>query len=129
MRPTIETTRRDQMFPTLEMADIERVRQFGEPRSFAPGEAVATVGAIGPGFMIVLRGEIEVTQHDLSGRSVPIVRYQAGSFLGELAQLAGRPFLVDAGRANRSMSSSSRPSGCARCWSPRPNSASGSCAR
>ena len=96
MRPTIETTRRDQMFPTLEMADIERVRRFGEPRSFAPGEAVATVGAIGPGFMIVLRGEIEVTQHDLSGRSVPIVRYQAGSFLGELAQLAGRPFLVDA---------------------------------
>ena len=40
---SIIETRRVQMFPTLERAEIERVRRFGEARSYGAGEALAKV--------------------------------------------------------------------------------------
>jgi thioredoxin reductase (NADPH) len=36
---SIMDTRRDQMFPVLETAEIERMRRFGYLRSYGPGEA------------------------------------------------------------------------------------------
>ncbi len=93
---SIADTRHDQMFPTLEASEIERVRRFGQLRTFAPGEALARVGERGSTLSIVLSGEIEVTRYNLSGRPAPIVVHGPGAFLGELAQLAGRPALVDA---------------------------------
>ena len=94
---SIIDTRRQQMFPTLEPAEIERVRRFGVVRSYGVGEALERVGEVGPGLTIILAGKVDVTQHDASGRREPIVTYGPGaSFIGELAQLAGRPALVDA---------------------------------
>jgi thioredoxin reductase (NADPH) len=93
---SIIEARRDQMFPILEPSEIERIRRFGEIRSYGKGEALATAGQVGPGLTIVLAGNVEVTQHDQSGRRVPIVTYGFGGFMGELSQLAGRPALVDA---------------------------------
>ena len=84
------------MFPTLEPAEIERVRRFGVVRSYGVGEALERVGEVGPGLTIILAGKVDVTQHDTSGRREPIVTYGPGAFIGELAQLAGRPALVDA---------------------------------
>ena len=95
-RHSIIDTRRQQMFPTLEPAEIERVRQFGVVRSYGVGEALERVGEVGPGLTIILAGKVDVTQHDTSGRREPIVTYGPGAFIGELAQLAGRPALVDA---------------------------------
>ena len=89
-------TRRHQMFPTLEPSEIERVRRFGEIRSYGAGEALATVGDVGRGLMIILAGEVDITRRDQSGRREPIVTHGPGAFMGELAQLAGRPALVDA---------------------------------
>ena len=37
---TIIATRAAQMFPTLNAAEVERLRRFGEVRSFAKGEAL-----------------------------------------------------------------------------------------
>src|SRR5580692_93806 len=93
---SIIDTRHDQMFPNLETSEIERVRRFGEVQSIGSGEALASVGNIGHGLSIILSGEVEVTQHDRSRRGTPIVTYGSGAFLGELAQLVGRPALVDA---------------------------------
>jgi thioredoxin reductase (NADPH) len=93
---SIIDTRRQQMFPTLEPAEIERVRRFGVVRSYGVGEALERVGEVGPGLTIILAGKVDVTQHDASGRREPIVTYDPGAFIGELAQLAGRPALVDA---------------------------------
>jgi thioredoxin reductase (NADPH) len=89
-------TRRDQMFPVLDPEDIERVSRFGRVRTYHSGEAIVTVGHMGPGIIIVLSGKIDVTQHDQSGRRTLIVTIGRGEFMGELAQLAGRPALVDA---------------------------------
>src|SRR5216683_560605 len=94
--PSIMDTRREQMFPTLRPFEIERVRRFGEVRSFEVGEALARVGEVGHGLSIILPGRVEVTWHDQSGHRASIVTHGAGEFLGELAQLAGRPALADA---------------------------------
>jgi thioredoxin reductase (NADPH) len=94
--PSIMDTRHDQMFPTLKPFEIERVRRFGEVRSFGVGEPLAKVGDVGRGLSIILAGQVEVTRYDRSGRGVPIVTHGPGAFLGELAQRAGRPALVDA---------------------------------
>jgi thioredoxin reductase (NADPH) len=95
-RQSIIETRRAQMFPTLEHAEIERVRRFGELRSYKAGEALAKVGTVGDGLTIVLAGKVDITQHDASSRRALIVSHGPGEFMGELAQLAGRPVLVDA---------------------------------
>jgi thioredoxin reductase (NADPH) len=95
-KPSIIDTRRAQMFPILADAEIERMRRFGEARSYRAGEALAKVGEVGPGFTIILAGEVDITQHDGSGHHDLIVTHEAGAFMGELAQLAGRPALVDA---------------------------------
>jgi hypothetical protein len=60
---TIET-RRAQMFPVLEHAELERVRRFGEVRAFAAGEALAKVGERGHGLIIVLAGKVQIAQRD-----------------------------------------------------------------
>lgn len=93
--PSVLDTRRDQMFPTLTAEEIDRLCRFGQPRSYAAGEAVVRVGEVGPGLALVLDGGIEVQQRDESGRSRQIVIHKRGNFIGELAQLSGRPFLVD----------------------------------
>jgi thioredoxin reductase (NADPH) len=94
--PSIVETRRDQMYPTLAASEIERVRRFGTMRAFAPDEALAKVGVGGVGLAVILSGMVEVSRRDSAGERVPLVTLEPGAFLGELAQLAGRPALVDA---------------------------------
>jgi thioredoxin reductase (NADPH) len=93
---SIIETRRQQMFPILEPAEIERVWRFGKVRTYGAGEALAKVGQVGLGLTIILAGNVDITQRDQSGRRTAIVTHGPGHFMGELAQLAGRPALVDA---------------------------------
>ena len=93
-RPSVLDTRREQMFPVLAQAEIDRLRRFGEQRRFAKGEYLARVGTPTPGLLLFLSGEVQVAPHDRPDEV--IVTYHAGNFLGELAQLSGRPALTDA---------------------------------
>ena len=72
------------------------MRRFGERRSYPAGAAIYTIGQVGAGLMVILSGSIEVTHADKSGQRAAIVTHETGHFLGELAQLAGRPSLADA---------------------------------
>ena len=94
-RPLIET-RYEQMFPTLEPAEVERLRRFGERRAYRAGERLVATGEISPGMFVVLTGEVAITQHNALGHDEAIVTHGPGSFIGELTQLSGRPSLVDA---------------------------------
>jgi thioredoxin reductase (NADPH) len=69
-KQSIIETRRAQMFPTLEPAEIERVRRFGEVRSYVAGEALTKAGQRGHGMIIVLAGKVDVTQHERSGSRI-----------------------------------------------------------
>jgi thioredoxin reductase (NADPH) len=93
---SIIDTRREQMFPALEAGEIERARRFGKVRSYRAGDALAAVGEVGPGLTIILAGNVDITRRDLTGLRTPIVSHGPDAFMGELAQLAGRPALVDA---------------------------------
>jgi len=84
------------MFPVLRPSEVERLRRFGKVRSYAPGEALAKAGEAGHGLAIVLAGTVEITRRDGSASGVSITTHRPGAFMGELAQLSGRPALVDA---------------------------------
>jgi thioredoxin reductase (NADPH) len=93
---SIIESRRDQIFPVLETADIERARRFGTLRSFRAGEVLATAGQVADGLTIILAGKVEVSRYDKLADHEPMAIHSAGQFMGELAQLAGRPALIDA---------------------------------
>ena len=93
---SIIDTRSAQMFFALEPAEIERVRRFGTCRTYAAGEALANVGQVAQGVTIIISGEVDVWQRMRSGPNRLIVTHHPGSFMGELAQLSGRPALIDA---------------------------------
>jgi thioredoxin reductase (NADPH) len=90
---SIIETRSHQMFPTLSPAELERLQRFGELRSYRGGEYLAKTGEVSPGMFLLLRGEVVIRPHD--DGATPIVTHGPGSFMGELAQLSGRPALVD----------------------------------
>ena len=96
MSQSIFDTRSPQMFPTLEPAEVERMRRFGTLCSYADGETVVRVGDTGRGLTVILSGQVTVTGRGDRGEPQPIVTHGSGSFMGELAQLSGRPSLVDA---------------------------------
>ncbi|MFC3326697.1 FAD-dependent oxidoreductase [Mesorhizobium cantuariense] len=88
--------RRDQAFPTLAEADIDRMRRFGEASFYAAGEPIFKAGDVAPGLIVVLSGEVDIIQDGGLGRRETIVTHGPGSFVGELAQLSARPSLVNA---------------------------------
>ncbi len=91
----IIAARRAQILPRLEPAEIDRSRRFGEAKSYASGERVVKAGEVAPGLIVILLGEVQVTQG--RGLDLPetIVTQGPGHFVGELAQLSARPSLVD----------------------------------
>jgi thioredoxin reductase (NADPH) len=96
VRPSTIERRGDQMLLELDALEIERVRRFGECRNFAAGAALYTAGQVAPGLVVILTGRADVTYLDKSGHRTTLVTHGPGDFLGELAQLAGRPALADA---------------------------------
>ncbi len=87
-------SRGPQMFLRFTDEEIARLARFGEPRSYRKGDMLARVGEVGPGLMLILSGSVEVSQN-ASGERRHIVTHERGNFMGELAQLSGRPYLVD----------------------------------
>jgi thioredoxin reductase (NADPH) len=95
-QPSIFATRHDQVFPTLDASEIERLRRFGEVRSFPAGDALKKLGEVGHGLDIILEGRVEAAiEQSVEGGRIPYATQGAGEFVGELAQLAGRPSLSD----------------------------------
>jgi thioredoxin reductase (NADPH) len=87
-------TRGAQMFPRLTDEEIARLSKFGEPRSYRAGTYIVRSGETGPGLLLILSGRVDATRSD-RGEHVHIVTHERGNFMGELAQLSGRPYLVD----------------------------------
>lgn len=83
------------MFLRFNDEQIARLSRFGEVRRYRAGEHVARVGDKGIGLRLVLSGKIEISQSS-GGEHSHIVTHERGNFMGELAQLSDRPYLVDA---------------------------------
>jgi thioredoxin reductase (NADPH) len=87
--------RHEQTFPTLTAHEIDRMRRFGEVRTYKDGEALFETGRPGPGMFVLLSGHIAITQRDGLGRVTPVIDQGPGQFLAEIGQLSGRAALVD----------------------------------
>jgi thioredoxin reductase (NADPH) len=96
----LEQTRHDQMFPVLDIAQIETAKRFasGPARHFAPGEVIFEVGERQAPAWLVLAGAIEAVRRDGLDHEAAVTAHGVGQVSGEVNQLAGRPALA-AGRA------------------------------
>lgn len=83
------------MFLRFTDDEIARLARFGEPRTYRAEEVVARPGEVGPGLLLILSGKLEVTRND-KGEGAHIVTHERGNFSGELANLSGRPSLIEA---------------------------------
>jgi len=89
-------TRGAQMYPVLTGAEIERMRRFGTLAHFAPADVIVREGDTEPGIAVILDGAAEVA-HQGTGQLTGFVHlHEGGSFMGELSQLSGRPWLASA---------------------------------
>jgi thioredoxin reductase (NADPH) len=88
-------TRHHQMFPVLEASEIARIARLGERRTYAAGAHIFTTGEVAFGAFVLLSGWVDITQRNRHAEPELIVTHGPGSFMGELAQLSGRPSLVD----------------------------------
>jgi thioredoxin reductase (NADPH) len=78
--------------------EIERIRRFGDVRSYQAGEALFSVGDVGHGLSVILEGDVELSREFESGARKTFPIQGPGEVLGEMAQLAGQATLVN-GRA------------------------------
>jgi thioredoxin reductase (NADPH) len=88
------SSRMHQMFPDLTPEEIDRLRKFGEPARFEPGELLFETGQIGPGMYILLSGRVKIFQRDGLGRERVVSEQGPGKFLAEVGQLSSRICLV-----------------------------------
>ncbi len=90
-------TRRNQMYPVLDAAQIATASRFasGPAQDFAPGEPIFAIDAQAGPSWLVLKGSIEVTRRDGLNGSVPVMTELPGQFSGEISQLSGRGSLAE----------------------------------
>jgi thioredoxin reductase (NADPH) len=79
----------------LEASEIARIARLGERRTYAAGAHIFTTGEVALGAFVLLSGRVDITQRNHHAEPELIVTHGPGSFMGELAQLSGRPSLVD----------------------------------
>ena len=93
--PSNLETRRDQIFPTLTAAEIQRLRRYGSVHSYAVGAPLVKAGSPFSGLRVVLSGAARVQLHDEHLSERELVEHRAGSLVGELGGLSGTGALVD----------------------------------
>jgi thioredoxin reductase (NADPH) len=93
-------TRRVQMFPSLDAAQIQAARRFasGPETTFAPNEIVYEIGQRAALLWLVLHGSIEVVRRDGLSREMLITVHDVGQFSGDVNALTGWPSMAT-GRA------------------------------
>jgi thioredoxin reductase (NADPH) len=84
-----------QLFLVLEPSEIERMRRFAEVHHYEDGEALFRIGESGHGLFVVLAGKVDLVRQDELGNSKPFLSSGPGGVIGEMAQLSGRPVMVD----------------------------------
>src|SRR6202521_1723310 len=87
--------RREQMFPSLSAAQMERLGLLGKRRRAERGEALYEQGEATPELFVVVSGVLELVQPG-DGHEVPITTLRPGEFTGEVNMLSGRRALVRA---------------------------------
>ncbi|HEX2685339.1 MAG TPA: FAD-dependent oxidoreductase [Kofleriaceae bacterium] len=91
--PLAPPPRPAEAFPTLDAAQLERVRSAGTERAFHAGEILFDQGEVATRFFVVIEGSIEIVHPDAAGEHL-ITVHGPGSFTGEFDVLTGTRTLV-----------------------------------
>jgi thioredoxin reductase (NADPH) len=92
-RTDARVDRREQMFPRLTDAQIERVASLGERRDVRAGEILFDVGDRNSAFYVVTSGALEIVRPGDTGDEL-IAVHGPGQFTGEINMLSARRSLV-----------------------------------
>ncbi|CAB3805597.1 Ferredoxin--NADP reductase [Paraburkholderia ultramafica] len=87
--------RQHQMFPRLSAAEIQSLRRFARPMSFKAGELIFETGHVALGLFVLLHGRVRIYSRDSFGRTTLVTEHEDGHFMAEMAQLSGKPALID----------------------------------
>lgn len=88
--------RQHQMFPRLSSAEIRSASRFARQKSFAAGDAIFETGRVADGLFVLLNGRVRIYSRDPQGNTTLVTEHSEGHFMAEMAQLTGKPSLVDA---------------------------------
>jgi thioredoxin reductase (NADPH) len=86
---------REEMFPRLTPAQVERVAALGDTRTTAGHEVLIEPGDQITSFFVVAEGDVEIVRPTDRGEDLLVV-HGPGEFVGELNSLSGRRSLVRA---------------------------------
>ena len=89
--PFIE--RRNQMFPQLTAAQLERVSSVGERRTVRAGQVLFEPGEQNTSFFVVIEGAIAIVRA-IDGRDETVTVHGPGQFTGEINMLSARRALL-----------------------------------
>ncbi|WP_229506519.1 FAD-dependent oxidoreductase [Massilia sp. BJB1822] len=89
-------SRRHQSNPVLTPQELKRLQRFGTVRTYANGVRILEAGHTTYGMLVTLSGIVAINRYDGLGNSALLVEHGPGEFTAEVAQLAGRPSLVNA---------------------------------
>ncbi len=87
--------RRQQVFPKLNNAQLQRIARYGEKRHVPAGEVLFDQGTSALGIHVVLSGAVEIVRPGIVSDELITVQHP-GEFTGEVNVLAGRRALVRA---------------------------------
>ncbi|MEM5344201.1 FAD-dependent oxidoreductase [Paraburkholderia azotifigens] len=82
-------------YPRFTKAEVEKMMRFGIIERWRAGDVMFRIGQPGLGMRVLLSGRARLSRRDGLGRSQTIVELGEGQFLGEVAQLTGKPALAD----------------------------------
>ncbi len=82
-------------YPRFTKAEVEKMMRFGIIERWRAGDVMFRIGQPGLGMRVLLSGRARLSRRDGLGRSQTIVERGEGQFLGEVAQLTGKPALAD----------------------------------
>ncbi|MDR5740476.1 MULTISPECIES: FAD-dependent oxidoreductase [unclassified Caballeronia] len=86
-----------QMFPVLSAADVERLRRFGAAVHYTKDSFLYRAGGTCPGVFVLLSGRVRIVAREGLLRERVIHTYtMPGEFTSDVAQLSGKPAVVDA---------------------------------
>jgi thioredoxin reductase (NADPH) len=85
----------ERMFPTLTLAQVERIAAHGRVRLIQAGEVLVEPGQQIVPFFVVGTGQIEIVRPSGAAETLVVV-YGRGQFTGEVNMLSGRPALLRA---------------------------------
>lgn len=82
-------------FPILSTDQVARMFRYGTRIQYGKGNAIFTAGKVGPGMVVLLRGDVSVLQRNALQPARLVAMQGPGQFVAEVSQLSGKPSLED----------------------------------